>query len=155
MNIGNRIKEAIVTNLGWRLADRPQEVGVNKPNVLCCGEHFAIVTCTEDDTPYVEAMKEIVTNEDEDAVKFVVKQKGARVPAGTGFGDKVWRRNSKHNGIEVSFNGKPEDNIRENLKLLGFRWSHTSGVWYIGVKKFGEKAGEYLSGIGIKHVEDV
>ena len=155
MNIGERIKEAIGTNLGWKLADNPQTVGVNKPNVLCCGEHFAIVTCTEDDTPYVEAMKEIVTNEDEDTVKFVVKQKGARVPAGKGFGDRVWRENSEHGGIEVSFAKRPDESERDTLKQLGFRWSRMSGVWYLPLKKMGDGVAQFLAAGNFKKVEGV
>ena len=68
MNIGERIKQAIGENLGWKLAENPQTVGVNKPNVLCCGEHYAIVTCTEDDKPYLQAMEELVADENEDTI---------------------------------------------------------------------------------------
>lgn len=152
MNASEALKNAIVENLGYKTGT-VAEVRSQVVNIIGCGEKNCIVTCVEEDKPYIEAMYELIGSEY--VVKVIVKQKAGRVPRGTGFGDKVWRRNSKHNGIEVSFNGKPEDNIRENLKLLGFRWSHTSGVWYIGIKKFGEKAGEYLSGIGIQHVEDV
>ena len=155
MNIGERIKQAIGENLGWKLAENPQTVGVNKPNVLCCGEHFAIVTCTEDDTPYVEAMKEIVANEDEDTVKFVVKQKCARVPAGKGFGDRVWRENSEHGGIEVSFAKRPDESERATLKQLGFRWSRMSGVWYLPLKKMGDGVAQFLAAGNFKKVEGV
>ena len=152
MQASEALENAVVENLGYKTGTvaegRSQVV-----NIIGCGDKNCIVTCVEDDKPYIDAMVELIG--DEYVVKVIVKAKAGRAPRGTGFGDKVWRRNSKHNGIEVSFNGKPEDNIRENLKSLGFRWSHTSGVWYIGVKKFGDKAGEYLSGIGIKHVEDV
>ena len=155
MNIGERIKQAIGENLGWKLAENPQTVGVNKPNVLCCGEHFAIVTCTEDDTPYVEAMKEIVANEDEDTVKFVVKQKCARVPAGKGFGDRVWRENPEHGGIEVSFAKRPDESERATLKQLGFRWSRMSGVWYLPLKKMGDGVAQFLAAGNFKKVEGV
>lgn len=152
MNASEALENAVVENLGYKTGT-VAEVRSQVVNIIGCGDRNCIVTCVEDDKPYVDAMVELIG--DEYVVKVIVKAKAGRTPRGTGFGHKVWRRNSKHNGIEVSFNGKPEDNIRENLKLLGFRWSHTSGVWYIGVKKFGERAGEYLSGIGIQHVEDV
>lgn len=144
---------AVHDNLGFTVCDNVGCVKQGIIHIIGIGEDKCIVTCVDDDRPYIEAMTELC-GYSKDSVRFIQKSSG-RVPRGTGFGDRVWRRNSKHNGIEVSFNGKPEDNIRENLKSLGFRWSHTSGVWYIGVKKFGEKVGEYLSGIGIKHVEDV
>jgi len=155
MNIGERIKDAIGTNLGWKLADKPQEVGTNKPNVLCCGEHFAIVTCTADDQPYVEAMVEMVTDHDEDKVKFIERQKGARVPAGKGFGDRVWRENSEHGGIEVSFAKRPDENERTTLKALGFRWSRMAGVWYLPLKKMGGGVAQFLADGQFKKVDGV
>lgn len=155
MNIGELIKKAVEENLGWKLAENPQSVGVNKPNVLCCGEHYAIVTCTDEDKPYVEAMKEMVEDEGVDTVKFIVKQKGARVPAGKGFGDRVWRENSEHGGIEVSFTKRPDENERTTLKALGFRWSRMSGVWYLPLKKMGDGVAQFLAAGNFKKVEGV
>ena len=155
MNIGERIKQAIGENLGWKLAENPQTVGVNKPNVLCCGEHYAIVTCTEDDKPYLQAMEELVADEDEDTVKFITKSKCARVPAGKGFGDRVWRENSEHGGIEVSFAKRPDESERATLKQLGFRWSRMSGVWYLPLKKMGDGVAQFLAAGNFKKVEGV
>lgn len=155
MSIGDKIKTAIGENLGWKLADNPQTVGLNKPNVLCCGEHFAIVTCFDEDKPYLQAMEEMVANEDEDTVKFIAKQKGTRVPAGKGFGDRVWRENSEHGGIEVSFAKRPDENERTALKQLGFRWSRMSGVWYLPLKKMGDGVAQFLAAGNFKKVEGV
>lgn len=155
MSIGDKIKTAIGENLGWKLADNPQTVGLNKPNVLCCGEHFAIVTCFDEDKPYLQAMEEMVANEDEDTVKFIAKQKGTRVPAGKGFGDRVWRENSEHGGIEVSFAKRPDENERATLKQLGFRWSRMSGVWYLPLKKMGDGVAQFLAAGNFKKVEGV
>lgn len=155
MSIGDKIKTAIGENLGWKLADNPQTVGLNKPNVLCCGEHFAIVTCFDEDKPYLQAMEEMVANEDEDTVKFIAKQKGTRVPAGKGFGDRVWRENSEHGGIEVSFAKRPDENERTTLKQLGFRWSRMSGVWYLPLKKMGDGVAQFLAAGNFKKVEGV
>ena len=155
MNIGERIQQAIGENLGWKLAENPQTVGVNKPNVLCCGEHYAIVTCTEDDKPYLQAMEELVADADEDTVKFIIKQKCARVPAGKGFGDRVWRENSEHGGIEVSFAKRPDESERATLKQLGFRWSRMSGVWYLPLKKMGDGVAQFLAAGNFKKVEGV
>lgn len=154
-NIGERIKQAIGENLGWKLAENPQTVGTNRPNVLCCGEHFAIVTCLEEDMPYVEAMKEMVADENEDTVKFVTKAKAARPAAGKGFGDRVWRENSEHGGIEVSFANRPDERERGILKSLGFRWSRMSGVWYLPLKKMVGGVAQFLADGQFKKVEGV
>ena len=47
-----------------------------------------------------------------------------------GFGDKVWRTNLEHNGIECSFDGKPSESVRNKLKAAGFRFSGKQGLWY-------------------------
>ena len=155
MNIGERIKQAIGENLGWKLAENPQTVGVNKPNVLCCGEHYAIVTCMDDDMPYTEAMVDIVSDHADDRVRFITKSKCARVPAGKGFGDRVCRENSEHGGIEVSFAKRPDESERATLKQLGFRWSRMSGVWYLPLKKMGDGVAQFLAAGNFKKVEGV
>ena len=155
MNIGERSKHAIGENLGWKLAENPQTVGVNKPNVLCCGEHYAIVTCMDDDMPYTEAMVDIVSDHADDRVRFITKSKCARVPAGKGFGDRVWRENSEHGGIEVSFAKRPDESERATLKQLGFRWSRMSGVWYLPLKKMGDGVAQFLAAGNFKKVEGV
>ena len=155
MNIGERIKQAIGENLGWKLAENPQTVGVNKPNVLCCGEHYAIVTCMDDDMPYTEAMVDIVSDHADDRVRFIAKSKCARVPAGKGFGDRVWRENSEHGGIEVSFAKRPDESERATMKQLGFRWSRMSGVWYLPLKKMGDVVAQFLAAGNFKKVEGV
>ena len=155
MNIGERIKQASGENFGWKLAENPQTVGVNKPNVLCCGEHYAIVTCMDDDMPYTEAMVDIVSDHADDRVRFITKSKCARVPAGKGFGDRVWRENSEHGGIEVSFAKRPDESERATLKQLGFRWSRMSGVWYLPLKKMGDGVAQFLAAGNFKKVEGV
>ena len=39
-------------------------------------------------------------------------------------------RNEKYNGIEITFNQKPEEAIREELKANGFRWHGKRKLWY-------------------------
>lgn len=154
MSIGSKMVDAIKVNLGWELADNLRAVGNNKPHVIDCNETNCIVTCVEDDKPYIEAMQELIDN-DGNYCKIIVKQQsGARMPRGNGFGHMVWRKNTKHDGIELSFNGKPDDKIREAMKSLGFRWSHISGVWYISNKKFSEPVKMFLNGAGFTQVED-
>ena len=109
----------------------------------------------DDDEPYVEAMVEMESDHDEDNVKLITKQKCARVPAGKGFGDRVWRENSEHGGIEVSFAKRPDENERDTLKALGFRWSRMGGVWYLPLKKMGDGVARFLAGGNFKKVEGV
>lgn len=45
------------------------------------------------------------------------------------FGDKVWRRNVKRGGIEVSFESKPSEAMRTAMKSGGFRFSKAC-IWY-------------------------
>jgi hypothetical protein len=40
------------------------------------------------------------------------------------------RRNPERQGIEVVFPAKPDEEIRAELKRLGFRWSRRQGLWY-------------------------
>lgn len=155
MNIvGERIKYEIKKNLGWELAENPQSVGINKPNILCCGEHYAIVTCIKEDKPYIEAMYEMEMLPD-DKIKYIVKAKAGRQPAGKGFGDKVWRENSQHNGIELSFEKRPDEKIRAELKALGFRWSRVGGVWYLPLKKMLPAVADFITNNGFTNVEGV
>lgn len=38
--------------------------------------------------------------------------------------------NTEHNGIEISFDGKPSAEIRDELKAAGFRWLAARRLWY-------------------------
>lgn len=38
--------------------------------------------------------------------------------------------NQAKSGIELTFNEKPSDIVRESLKELGFRWSNKLGFWW-------------------------
>jgi hypothetical protein len=40
-------------------------------------------------------------------------------------------KNEKLNGIEISFDKKPDTKILEGLKIIGMRWNSFSKVWYI------------------------
>lgn len=152
MQASEALENAVVENLGYKTGT-VAEVRSQVVNIIGCGDRNCIVTCVEDDKPYIDAMVELIG--DEYVVKVIVKAKAGRAPRGTGFGDKVWRMNSKHKGVEVSFAGKPVEQVRQYLKGLGFRWSHISGVWYIGIKKFDETARNFLANNDIAHVEDV
>lgn len=38
--------------------------------------------------------------------------------------------NTEFNGIEITFDSKPEEDIRNTLKLNGFRWHKVKKLWY-------------------------
>lgn len=38
--------------------------------------------------------------------------------------------NTEHNGIEISFEGKPAASTRDALKKIGFRWHNARRIWY-------------------------
>ena len=40
------------------------------------------------------------------------------------------RKNEEKNGIEIRFPSKPDQNILEQLKRHGFRWSSFQGIWW-------------------------
>lgn len=152
-NVALAITTLIQTNLGYEIVEKPSQTRNGAVNVIDCAKRYAIVTCTEDDKPYVEAMIEMAGCKDK--CKLVVKQKGQRVAAGKGFGEKVWRTNNAHAGIELSFEKRPDEAMRSKLKMLGFRWSRVSGVWYISLKKAGSNIADMLAGEGFTRVQDV
>lgn len=68
-----------------------------------------------------------------------------------GFGDKVWRINEEHNGIECSFAGKPSESVRSKLKAAGFRFSGKQGLWYA---KDSDKTRKAVQSLGLAYVGD-
>lgn len=42
----------------------------------------------------------------------------------------TYRINEELNGIEITFESKPADDIRSTLKENGFRWHRAKGLWY-------------------------
>lgn len=59
--------------------------------------------------------------------------------------------NTDKNGIELKFTDKPSEEIRESLKLNGFRWSRFNKVWYT---KDTEEARNYLKEVGFLKSEE-
>ena len=39
-------------------------------------------------------------------------------------------KNEKWNSYELTFDGKPSEQVRELLKANGYRWNKTRGIWY-------------------------
>lgn len=120
-----------------------------------------IVTCSATNSEYVEAIIKMVNPDGafNVAVKVIGAVKSGRPKAGSGFGNNLFRINEQHASIEVSFGGKPDSMTRETLKSMGFRWSHTAGVWYVSTKKLDTSALDtiysYLTKIGLSITDTV
>lgn len=147
MNVTETMKSEVERNLGFGTAEALADVKQGVVNYL--GKHdVCIVSCVKEDEPYIRAIMEL---HPEMRVYVIVREdapKKARPPRGAGFGDRVWRKNSKHGyGVEVSFGGKPDDATRNSLKQMGFRWSHLGGVWYLPAKKVTEQVSCYLASL--------
>lgn len=54
--------------------------------------------------------------------------------------------NTKQNGVELKFNGKPALTVLEHLKQQGFKWSRFNKVWY---SKVSTKSIEVAASFGI------
>lgn len=61
----------------------------------------------------------------------------------------IWNKNLEHRGIQISFDGKPSEEIRAKLKRAGFRWSRNQGIWYAkGVNGYAQVIAEQLATYG-------
>lgn len=60
--------------------------------------------------------------------------------------------NEEKNGIEIKFNCKPTQEIRENLKQNGFRWSKFNKVWY---SKQSQEAINFANSLKASEVQEV
>ncbi len=147
MNAKETMKSEVERNLGYGTAEALADVKQGVVHYLG-DDAVCIVSCVKEDEPYVLAIREL---HPELTVRVIVREdapKKARPPRGAGFGDRVWRKNSKHGyGVEVSFGGKPDEATRNSLKQMGFRWSHLGGVWYLPAKKVTEQVSCYLAGL--------
>lgn len=147
MNAKETMQSEVERNLGYETTTALAEVRQGVVHYLG-DEAVCIVSCVKEDEPYVSAIREL---HPELTVRVIVREdapKGKRPPRGAGFGDRVWRKNSKHGyGVEVSFGGKPSEEERNALKQMGFRWSHVGGVWYLPAKKVTEQVSCYLANL--------
>ncbi|NFH40734.1 hypothetical protein [Clostridium sporogenes] len=58
--------------------------------------------------------------------------------------------NKDKNGIELHFTDKPNQEVREQIKSNGFRWSHPQKIWFT---KDTEERREFLKSIGFLNTE--
>lgn len=54
----------------------------------------------------------------------------------------TFNRNTEKNGLEISFEGIPDESVRTELKNNGFRWHRANKFWY--AKETPERLGELL-----------
>ncbi|NFF77672.1 hypothetical protein FCV38_11935 [Clostridium sporogenes] len=76
-------------------------------------------------------------NSKEESIKDV-KQEEKQINVSVKF-------NEEKNGIELHFTGKPSQEIREQIKSNGFKWSKFQKIWYA---KNSEERKEFLKSIG-------
>jgi hypothetical protein len=62
------------------------------------------------------------------AFKAVATRKPATAPALAHIAE--LRLNAKYNGVELVFDGKPQAELRDSMKLNGFRFNSKSVCWY-------------------------
>lgn len=117
--------------------DKSWSLSVDRINELLSKGHIAIVELVEV-TEYVEktvykktARKQTVSNTP--AIETTQKNESNEVNENKKEGSisVTMTLNEEKNGIEISFSQKPEDDVIEELKLNGFRWSRfDGGKWW-------------------------
>lgn len=126
------------TNKPSKSIDKSWSLSVERINELLSKGHIAIIEFVEV-TEYQEktvfkktSRKQAVSNapaiETTEEVKETVNSTGENEVAETNDNVTV-KLNEELNGVELYFSGKPSEEIREQLKANGFRWSKR-GFWY-------------------------
>jgi hypothetical protein len=86
--------------------------------------------CADWDRERAAAAVEQIVNRIEAAVTRCEGQTTTEVDSQDSADGVIIRRNPERQGIEVVFPAKPAEEIRAELKRLGFRWSRRQGLWY-------------------------
>ncbi len=92
---------------------------------------------------YVEAAHKGIVDyptEIENKVKTIIdnKQEEVEVSEGEELNSKSkisFNENKEHNGLEISFSEKPDEEVINGLKLAGYRWSSKNKFWYSKISK--------------------
>lgn len=157
----NEIATVINNYIGFQTAGKPSEIEAGKIHICDLPTQY-LITCVESDIVYIEAISQLVSK----PVKIISgpvtsnamprrRAKGRKSPPrGKGFGDKAWRRNAQHKGVEISFTNKPSDEMRATLKGNGFRWAPMPGVWYISEAKLTSEIRAFIAA-NFREVESV
>lgn len=59
-----------------------------------------------------------------------IKEQQSRPEVSEAVGDATVKENAEYNSVEISFPGKPSEEIRTEMKRHGWRWARTTKVWY-------------------------
>ena len=92
---------------------------------------------------YVEAAHKGIVDyptEIENKVKTIIdnKQEEVEVSEGEDLNSKSkisFNENKEHNGLEISFSEKPDEEVINGLKLAGYRWSSKNKFWYSKISR--------------------
>ncbi|MEH6974595.1 MULTISPECIES: hypothetical protein [Bacillus] len=98
--------------------------------------HFAELKEVEEvteKTVYVKAKRDTAQKENlltGESVETTNKAANENVQETTEQETVTYTLNEEKNGVEIRFSSKPSEEIREQMKAVGFRWSRYSKCWY-------------------------
>lgn len=107
-----------------------------------------IFECKESDAPIILGM--LLNEFGIKAEEFRARRSRFASPAGSGFGDNVWRINYAENIVEASFE-KPCWKSK-TLKSAGFKWIHEKGVW---ASENSQRSADILNLLKMVRVDDI
>lgn len=67
----------------------------------------------------------------------------------------TYKLNDEKNGVEIYSTDKPSEEVRDSLKVNGFRWSKYNKCWYAKQSEKTLALAESLAGVNVSKVEDV
>ena len=67
----------------------------------------------------------------------------------------TYKLNDEKNGVEIYFTDKPSEQVRDSLKVNGFRWSKYNKCWYAKQSNETLSLAETLAGGNVSKVEEV
>ncbi|MEI2465021.1 hypothetical protein [Niallia taxi] len=107
----------------------PQEVynvsGKNK-GMVDVSEYFPVV----EEVEVIEAQEEVVTEDTELNVQKEINYIEEATTKSRSVKNAYYQLNNELNGVEIYFNDKPSEEVREQLKSNRFRWSRNNKCWY-------------------------
>ncbi|BAO04960.1 uncharacterized protein CBO05P1_241 [Clostridium botulinum B str. Osaka05] len=101
-------------------------------------------TYKKEDTIITEKEPQQQNSKEEDIKEFKQKTESKGINVSVKF-------NQDKNGIELHFTDKPSQEVREQIKANGFRWSKFQKIWY---SKDTEEKRDFLKSIGFLNNED-
>lgn len=99
-------------------------------NQILDGEYIVILSkeeCTKEENIIENTLKETQVSEEVEVAKETQEIEETKNET---IEDVKIVLNEEKNGVEIYFNGKPSEDVRNNLKSNGFRWSKYNKCWY-------------------------